>query len=78
MTFVRCNAMISTRFNRESQGYSLPMFKLKVMRPIIVAASLVLVACGQKGPLEMPPPAEQNKPAEPVTDSQVQDSNVTS
>ncbi|WP_258807976.1 LPS translocon maturation chaperone LptM [Pseudidiomarina sp. CB1] len=48
------------------------------MRPIIVAASLVLVACGQKGPLEMPPPAEQNKPAEPVTDSQVQDSNVTS
>ncbi|WP_241967887.1 LPS translocon maturation chaperone LptM [Pseudidiomarina homiensis] len=48
------------------------------MRPIIVAASLVLVACGQKGPLEMPPPAEQNKPAEPVADSQVQDSNVTS
>ena len=78
MTFVRCNAMISTRFNRESQGYSLPMFKLKVMRPIIVAASLCLVACGQKGPLEMPAPAEKNQPSASVAVTQVQDSNVKS
>ncbi len=37
------------------------MFTMKVMRLIIVAFSLGLVACGQKGPLELPPPAEQNQ-----------------
>ncbi|WP_411359316.1 LPS translocon maturation chaperone LptM [Pseudidiomarina salilacus] len=54
------------------------MFKLKVMRPIIVAASLCLVACGQKGPLEMPAPAEKNQPSASVAVTHVQDSNVKS
>ncbi|CAB0151525.1 hypothetical protein PSI9734_01913 [Pseudidiomarina piscicola] len=48
------------------------MFKLKVMRPIIVAATLGLVACGQKGPLEMPPPAEKNQPSANVASEPVQ------
>ncbi|RUO63771.1 LPS translocon maturation chaperone LptM [Pseudidiomarina insulisalsae] len=52
------------------------MFKLKVMPPIIVAASLSLVACGQKGPLEMPAPAEKNQPAAVAPVTQAQDSNV--
>ncbi|WP_417686624.1 LPS translocon maturation chaperone LptM [Pseudidiomarina gelatinasegens] len=35
------------------------------MRLIIVAGTLgFIAACGQKGPLEMPPPAEQNQPSE--------------
>ncbi|WP_418055229.1 LPS translocon maturation chaperone LptM [Pseudidiomarina terrestris] len=73
MTFARCNAMISARLICNSQGYSLPMFKLKVMRPIIVAATLGLVACGQKGPLEMPPPAEKNQPSTSVASAPVQE-----
>ncbi|PWW10478.1 MULTISPECIES: LPS translocon maturation chaperone LptM [Pseudidiomarina] len=47
------------------------MFNLKVMRLIIVAGSLTLVACGQKGPLELPPPAEPNQT--PVTTALLQD-----
>ncbi|MBY6064616.1 hypothetical protein CWI80_10900 [Pseudidiomarina sediminum] len=48
------------------------------MRPIIVAASLTLVACGQKGPLEMPPPAEKNQPSTAAASQLLQDSEVTS
>jgi predicted small lipoprotein YifL len=37
------------------------MFVTKVMRIVIVAAALTLVACGQKGPLQAPPPpADKN------------------
>ncbi len=37
------------------------MFMLKVMRLIIVAGALGLVACGQKAPLQQPaPPADKN------------------
>ena len=37
------------------------MFVTKVMRIVIVAAALTLVACGQKGPLQAPPPpTDQN------------------
>ncbi|MDN7125770.1 LPS translocon maturation chaperone LptM [Pseudidiomarina terrestris] len=43
------------------------------MRPIIVAATLGLVACGQKGPLEMPPPAEKNQPSTSVASAPVQE-----
>lgn len=41
------------------------MFNLKVMRLIIVAGTLgFIAACGQKGPLELPPPPPQNQPVE--------------
>jgi predicted small lipoprotein YifL len=68
MTFVRLNAMIdaSTKLTVIIR-YSLPMFNLKVMRLIIVAGTLgFIAACGQKGPLELPPPAEQNQPTNPA------------
>ena len=43
------------------------MFNLKVMRLIIVAGTLgFIAACGQKGPLELPPPPAPNQPAEPA------------
>ncbi len=47
------------------------MFNLKVMRLIIVAGTLSFIAaCGQKGPLELPPPVEQNQPAAPADPSE--------
>jgi len=68
MTFVRLNAMIdASTFFTVIIRYSLPMFNLKVMRLIIVAGTLgFIAACGQKGPLEMPPPPAQSQPSEQV------------